>query len=83
MGVKIKYADAGVEADGIVIESSGDVSIPNGDLEVGGDTINVGTFGSPASTDAGTPGDIKTDGDYIYVCKASGTWKRTALTGGY
>lgn len=36
--------------------------------------------GAPSSnTDAGTPGEIKVDSDYIYVCVANNTWKRAAL----
>jgi len=38
---------------------------------------------SPASNAAGTAGELAYDSNYIYVCIASGTWKRAALTGGY
>jgi hypothetical protein len=34
------------------------------------------------STSAGTAGDICWDANYIYVCTATNTWKRAALTGG-
>jgi len=37
----------------------------------------------PASTDAGTAGEIRYDANYIYVCTATGDWRRAALTGGY
>ena len=36
-----------------------------------------------ASTAAGTAGEIRYDGSYLYVCIANGNWKRAALTGGY
>jgi hypothetical protein len=36
-----------------------------------------------ASTDTGTAGQICWDTNYIYVCTATNTWKRVALTGGY
>jgi hypothetical protein len=37
--------------------------------------------GAPASSsDTGTTGDIKFDGDYIYICVATNTWKRAMLT---
>ena len=32
------------------------------------------------STEAGTKGDVKINGDYIYVCVATNTWKRAALS---
>jgi hypothetical protein len=33
-----------------------------------------------SATDTGTKGDICWDSDYIYVCVATNTWKRVALT---
>jgi hypothetical protein len=41
------------------------------------------TTQSPASGAAGVAGTITWDASYIYVCTASGAWKRAALTGGY
>ena len=38
---------------------------------------------APASTAAGTPGQIVISAGYIYVCITSGQWQRAALTGGY
>jgi hypothetical protein len=38
---------------------------------------------SPASGAACDAGTISWDASYIYVCTASGAWKRSALTGGY
>jgi len=35
------------------------------------------------SSDPGVTGDICWDANYIYVCVAVNTWKRTLLTGGY
>jgi hypothetical protein len=47
---------------------------------------NKGLLRSPqqtkTSTSAGTAGDICWDANYIYVCTATNTWKRAALTGG-
>lgn len=63
------------------------------DLQVSGNvtvTENIslgGILNSPpttkAATDPGTIGDICWDADYIYVCTATNTWKRSPLTGGY
>ena len=36
-----------------------------------------------ASNATGTPGQICWDDNYIYVCTATNTWKRSPLTGGY
>ena len=33
-----------------------------------------------SSSESGEPGTIAVDGDYIYVCNASGVWKRSALS---
>lgn len=45
--------------------------------------IIVNTTQTPASNAACTTGEITWDASYIYVCTASGAWKRAALTGGY
>jgi hypothetical protein len=49
-------------------------------LQVNGDRIRVATAKTPASaTAAGTAGEICWDADYIYVCVATNSWKRTAI----
>jgi hypothetical protein len=49
-------------------------------LQVNGDRIRVATAKTPASaTDTGTAGEICWDADYIYVCVATDSWKRTAI----
>lgn len=52
------------------------------DVTLGGDLI-ITNSSSPAAADACTAGTIVWDASYIYVCTASGAWKRSALTGGY
>jgi streptogramin lyase len=50
-------------------------------LQVNGDRIRVGTARTPASaTDTGTAGEICWDANYVYVCTATNTWKRSALS---
>lgn len=50
-------------------------------LQVNGDRIRVGTAKTPASaTAAGTAGEICWDTSYVYVCTATNTWKRSALS---
>lgn len=50
-------------------------------LDVAANSIRVQTAKTPATaTDTGTTGDICWDADYIYVCIAANTWKRTAIT---
>lgn len=45
------------------------------------DTIRIETQKTPASATAiGTKGDIVHDTNYIYVCTAANTWKRTAIS---
>jgi len=45
------------------------------------DTIRIATQKTPASATAtGTKGDIVHDTNYIYVCTATDTWKRTAIS---
>lgn len=50
-------------------------------FNVQGDKINMSTSKTPSSaSDTGTTGDICWDSNYIYVCVATNTWKRTAIT---
>lgn len=86
-----------VEDDGIALygdggKSTGDADyIPTkrfevtaaGAVNVAGDSITIQSSQTPASTDPCTTGEIAWGANYIYVCTASGAWKRAALTGGY
>jgi hypothetical protein len=49
-------------------------------LQVNDNRIRIATANTPASAGAtGTTGEIAWDADYIYVCTATNTWKRTAI----
>lgn len=51
-----------------------------GVLDVNADTVRVRTTKTPSSASAsGTTGDICWDSNYVYVCVATNTWKRSAL----
>jgi hypothetical protein len=58
----------------LTINANGIVAVPNGLV------IPTGTKASNAD---GTTGQISYDASYIYICTATNTWKRAALTGGY
>lgn len=67
------------------IDSAGNVGIgtssPTAKLDVNADTVRVRTAKTPASaTAAGNAGDICWDANYVYVCVATNTWKRSALS---
>jgi hypothetical protein len=50
-------------------------------LQVNGNRIRIATAKTPASaTDTGVAGEICWDANYIYVCTATNTWKRTAIS---
>jgi len=50
-------------------------------LATTGDNIRIDTSQTPASSSAsGTKGEIAYDTNYIYVCVATNTWKRVALS---
>lgn len=54
---------------------------PTAALDINSDALRLRTAKTPASASAtGNPGDICWDADYIYVCVATNTWKRTAIT---
>jgi hypothetical protein len=50
-------------------------------FQVNGDTVKIATSKTPASASAaGTAGEVCWDANYIYVCTATDTWKRAALS---
>lgn len=57
----------------MALDTSGNLNIASGQLQ-------VATSKTPASAAAtGAAGEICWDADYIYVCVATNTWKRTAI----
>lgn len=71
--------------DRVTVDASGNVGIgtssPSALLDVNADTVRVRTAKTPASATAtGNAGDICWDSNYIYVCVATNTWKRSALS---
>ncbi len=57
------------------------VSAPTAALDVNSDIIRVRSAKVPASASAtGNAGDICWGADYIYICVAENTWKRSPLT---
>jgi len=67
------------------ITSAGNVGIgttsPTTLLDVNADTVRVRTARTPASASAtGATGEICWDANYIYVCTATNTWRRTAIS---
>jgi hypothetical protein len=79
----IAFAEGGVES--MRIDSAGNVGIgtsaPTAMLDINSNTLRLRTAKTPASAaDTGNAGDIAWDADYIYVCTATNTWKRTALS---
>ena len=68
-----------------VNNSNGNVGIgtttPSEKLDINADAIRIRTASTPASATAtGAVGEIRWNSDYIYVCTATDTWKRTAIT---
>jgi CRISPR/Cas system-associated protein endoribonuclease Cas2 len=71
-----------INDDGILMLGSGSKRISTSGKVTAG-SYNVGTAlnTAPASATAtGTAGEIRYTADYIYVCVATNTWKRTALS---
>jgi len=67
------------------IDSSGNVGIgttaPTEKLDINSDAIRIRTASTPASATAtGAVGEIRWDSSYMYVCTATNTWKRSAIS---
>jgi hypothetical protein len=54
-----------------------------GKVHMGGDSFRLDQSRSPASNATGKAGEHCWDANFIYICTATNTWKRIALTGGY
>ncbi len=59
-----------------VIDSSGNATFDNLTLQ----GLLTTTPSTKANNSTGTEGQIAVDADYIYVCTATNTWKRVALS---
>lgn len=70
----------------LMVDSSGRVGINQlatltSPLDINGDCLRMRTQKTPASASAaGNPGEWCNDGSYFYVCTATNTWKRAALS---
>lgn len=54
---------------------------PTAPLDINGNTLRLRTARTPASAGAtGNAGDICWDANYVYVCTATNTWKRAAIS---
>ena len=78
-------ASSGSKANAMTVLKSGKVGIgtasPTELLDIDSDAIRIRSSQTPASATAtGTAGMIAWDADYIYVCTATDTWKRTAIS---
>jgi uncharacterized coiled-coil protein SlyX len=90
-GTQITFAEVPTSTDVIDIRFLGGVVSMNttlsDDLTVSGNITLSGILSAPqatkTSTAPGTTGQICWDANYIYVCTATNTWKRSPLTGGY
>lgn len=52
-----------------------------GNVVIAGQTITIATTKTPSSaSDTGTTGMIAWDSNYIYICTATDTWKRVAIS---
>lgn len=90
-GDTITFAEIPLATDVIEIRFLGGVTSVSGtitsDLNVQGNVTLSGILQAPQTTKAsnapGTTGQICWDANYLYVCTATNTWKRSLLTGGY
>ena len=69
----------------VTIKQAGNVGIgttnPTELLDIASDSIRIRNSQTPASAAAtGTAGQIAWDANYVYVCVATDTWKRTSLS---
>jgi len=84
--IKFLTSLSGSNSERVRIDSSSllvGTSIDSGGalLQVNGNRIRIATAKTPASaTDTGTAGEVCWDANYVYVCVATNTWKRSAIS---
>ena len=83
-GVKVTITDTASAAVSkpleVLVGASSKLSLSKaGDLTVAG-KINLPSQPPSSATSAGVAGDIAWDTNYVYVCVATATWKRVAIS---
>jgi hypothetical protein len=74
------YPSGGV-AVGTLTDAGNGNMIVNGSLTTNSNSVRIGTSRTPTSaSDGGLPGQICWDANYLYVCTATNTWKRVAIS---
>lgn len=82
VGIDAKTGDTTIAG---TLTVNGNVTLGNAStdqLTIRGNPI-LSDSSTPTSGGAGTAGMYTWDANYLYVCTATNTWKRVALTGGY
>jgi len=77
---------AGTSSGQITLSAGGSTRVTiasGGKTTFASNAINVSTSQTPASNGTGTTGDIAWSNGFLYVCVATNTWQRVALTGSY
>jgi|TARA_R100000081_G_C4765855_1_gene142696 hypothetical protein len=68
-------------SDLVVITDMSEVEKPTKTATIGSIVGTIADVPAPASaTASGVTGQIATDANYIYVCTATDTWKRVAIS---
>lgn len=61
--------------------NGGNITLAGNTVVVDNDSLIVSQSKTPATaTSPGTAGEIAWDSDYVYVCVATDTWKRSPLS---
>ena len=76
---------SGDRTERLIIKSDGKIGIatqsPTTIFDINSDIFRLRTAKTPATAGAsGNRGDICTDANYIYICVATNTWKRSAIS---
>jgi hypothetical protein len=56
----------------------GELDVSSGQVSVAGNLV-ISQHTPSSATDAGVPGTVAWDSDYVYICVAPNTWKRASL----
>lgn len=84
LGGSIYIREDGIAAISIAGNNVGigsGATVPTNKLDIDGNSIRIRSAKTPSSaTDTGVQGTIAWDSNYIYICIATNTWKRAAIS---
>lgn len=81
MGKRMNQINGYLENSATALKASGTAAAGNSSFSAAADHVHPTFVAAPASASAdGVKGQMACDGSYLYICTATDTWKRVAIS---